>query len=304
MKAFVTGGTGFIGRPLVRALLERGVEAVVVSRGTADPWNDPRVRVVRGDPTRPGPWQAAVAGCDVVFNLAGAPVIDPPHRWNDRRKAEIRESRVATTELLVEAMRVATPRPAALISQSGKDYYGSRGDAPLDETAPPGNDFLAEVCLAWEDAARQAQDIARVTVLRTGIVLGRHGGALQPLLTPFKLGVGGPWGSGTQWWSWIHLADLVGLMLFVWERQLTGPVNAAAPEAVTVQEFARELGHALHRPAFARIPEAALRLALGEAADVLLTSQRVIPARARDAGYVFRFPALPAALADAVAPGR
>jgi uncharacterized protein (TIGR01777 family) len=303
VKAFITGATGFIGRALVRELLERGAEVLVVSRRTADPWKDPRVRVIHGNPAHPGPWQASVAGCDVVFNLAGAPVVDPPHRWNEKTKAEIRQSRVATTENLVDAMRLATPRPAALVSQSGKDYYGPRDDTPLDETAPPGTDFLAQVCVAWEAAAWAARDIARVTVLRTGIVLGRGGGALQPMLTPFKLGLGGPWGSGMQWWPWIHLSDMAGVMLFVWDRAMAGPVNVATPQVVRVQEFARELGHALHRPAFARVPEVALRMALGEAADVLLTSQQVVPARLQQAGYPYRHPELRAALADAVAAG-
>jgi uncharacterized protein (TIGR01777 family) len=305
VRAFVTGGTGFIGRHLVGALLERGAEVAVLSRGNANPWKgDARVRLVRGDPTRAGVWQASVSGCDVVFNLAGMPLVDPPHRWNDTRKAEIRESRVATTEHVVEAMRVARARPAALISQSGKDYYGPRGDTPADETSPPGADFLAGVCLAWETAARQAEDIARVTLLRTAVVLGRNGGALHFMLTPFKLGVGGLWGTGEQWWAWIHMSDMVGLMLFAWDRQLTGPINVAAPQPVTVKEFARELGHALHRPAFARVPEVALRLALGEAADALLASQRVVPARALAAGYQYRFPQLHAALADVVSDQR
>jgi hypothetical protein len=299
MKAFVTGGTGFIGRHLVRALLDRGTEVVVLSRRSADPWNDPRVRVVQGDGTRPGAWQAAVSGCHVVFNLAGAPIVDPPHRWTDRRKSAIRESRIGTTHCLVEAIRGATPRPGALVSQSGKDYYGPRDDTPLDETSPPGNDFLAGVCLEWEEAARTAQDVARVTLLRTGIVLGR-GGALDSLFRVFKMGLGGSWGTGAQWWPWVHMADMVGLMLFAWDRELTGAVNVVAPEQVRVRDFARALGQAMHRPALARAPEMALRAALGEAADALLTSQRVVPARAQAAGYPYRFPGLHAALAEVV----
>jgi uncharacterized protein (TIGR01777 family) len=189
------------------------------------------------------------------------------------------------------------------VSQSGVDYYGSRGDDALDESQPPGTGFLAQVCVEWEAAARRAEDVTRVTVLRSAVVLGRHGGALQPMLTPFKLGVGGPWGTGAQWWPWIHMDDMVGLMLFAWEREISGAVNAAAPEPVTVKDFAHELGHSLHRPAFARIPETALRLALGEVAAVLLDSKRVVPARALAAGYGFRYPELRPALADAVAGG-
>ncbi|HET7038499.1 MAG TPA: TIGR01777 family oxidoreductase [Gemmatimonadales bacterium] len=303
MKAFVTGGTGFIGRHLVRALLDRSTEVVVLSRGSADAWNDPRVRVVQGEGTRPGAWQAAVSGCHVVFNLAGASIFEPPYRWTGRRKVLIRESRVGTTHCLVEAIRGASPRPAALVSQSAVGYYGSRGDTLLDETAPPGTDFLAGVCVEWEEAARTAQDVTRVTLLRSGMVLERGGGAMGPLLRVFRLGIGGPWGSGAQWWPWIHMADMVGLMLFAWDRSLTGAVNVAVPEAVQVRDFARALAEVLHRPAFARVPEQAIRTALGEAAGALLASQRITPARALAAGYPFRFPSLHAALTEVVRPG-
>jgi uncharacterized protein (TIGR01777 family) len=301
VKAFVTGGTGFIGRNLVRALADHGADVVVISRGRDDPWRLPRVRMIQADPTRPGDWQAAVSGCTVVFNLAGTRIVDPPHRWNERRKADIRDSRVATTINLVQAIRTSASRPAALVSQSGVDYYGSRGDDVLDETAASGDGFLAQVCREWEAAAKQAEDVARVSVLRTAIVLGRTGGALQPMLTPFKLGLGGPWGSGRQWWPWIHMTDVVGLMLFVCDRALTGAINVAAPNPVTVEAFARELGSVLQRPARARIPDTVLKLALGEAAEVLLDSKRVVPARALAAGYQFAFPTLGPALADATA---
>jgi hypothetical protein len=296
MRAFLTGGTGFIGRRLVRALRERDADVVVVSRGGRDPWRDPRVHVVTGDPTRSGSWQAALGGCDVVFNLAGAPIVEPPQRWTTARKAAIRESRVGTTHCVVEALRAAAPQPTTLVSQSAVGYYGSRGNVPLDETAPPGSDFLARLCVEWEEAARAAQDVTRVVLLRTAPVLGQGGGVLAPLLTPFKLGLGGPWGAGTQWWSWVHLDDVVGLALFTLDRAMSGAVNVVAPEAVTVQAFAKALGEALHRPAFARVPEVALRLALGEAAEALLASQRVIPSRALDAGYAFQYPELRAAL--------
>lgn len=302
MKAFLTGGTGFLGRHLVAALLARGAEVVVVSRRTRDPWNDPRVRVTPGDPTRAGPWQAAVAGCDTVFNLAGYPIVEPPHRWTDHRKAVIRESRVETTHRVVEAIRAAQPRPSVLISQSAVGYYGSRGDAPLDETAPPGDDFLARLCAEWEEAARGALGVARVVLLRTAPVLGKGGGVLQPMLTPFRLGVGGPWGRGTQWWPWIHVDDVTGLALFALDQGLTGAVNAVAPSPVTVNEFARALGDVLHRPAVARVPDFVLKLALGEAAAALLASQKVVPARAQSAGYVYRFPELRGALEAVLAP--
>jgi len=298
MKVFLTGGTGFIGRHVVRALLERGDDCVVVSRQDANPWDDDRVRVVRGDPTRSGPWQSALGGCDAVINLAGAPLVDPPHRWTTARKNVIRASRVQTTLTMVEAMRAAAPAPAVLLSSSAVGYYGSHGDTTLDETAPPGTDFLARLCVEWENAARTAQDVARVVLLRTAPVLGPGGGVLAPMLTPFKLGLGGAWGSGTQWWSWVHIADVVGIVLFALDGTLTGAVNVTAPTPVRVAEFVESLGDVLGRPTFARIPEFALRLALGEAAETLLASQRVLPRRAQDGGYTHRFPELRPALAE------
>jgi len=179
-------------------------------------------------------------------------------------------------------------------------YYGSRGDRLLDETAPPGSDFLARVCVEWEEAARAAENVTRVTIMRGAPVLGHGGGVLAPMLTPFRLGVGGPWGPGTQWWSWVHIADVVGVILLALDREIPGAVNVAAPTPVTVTEFAKTLGEVLHRPAFAHMPEFALRIGLGEAADVLLASQRVVPRRALDLGYAFRFAELRPALADVV----
>jgi uncharacterized protein (TIGR01777 family) len=298
VKIFLTGGTGFIGRRVVAALVERGHRCVVVSRSAASPWTADAVEVIRGDPTRPGPWQAALGACDAVVNLAGAPIVDPPHRWTAARKLVIRESRLETTRSVVDVLRHATPAPGVLVSASAVGYYGSRGDRLLDETASPGEDFLARLSIEWEEAARGAADVTRVTLIRSGIVLGAGGGALQPMLTPFRIGLGGPWGAGTQWWPWIHMADEVGLILLALERDLPGAINAASPHPVTVNEFAKALGGALNRPALARVPEFALRLALGEAAEALLASQRVIPRRALDMGYAFRFPELRGALAQ------
>jgi uncharacterized protein (TIGR01777 family) len=301
MKVFLTGGTGFIGQHVVHALIDRGAECVVVSRDGRDPWGDPRVRVVRGDPTRSGPWQGAVGGTDAAVNLAGMPIVAPPHRWTQARKAMIRASRIETTHCLVEAMRAAeAAAPRVLLSASGVDYYGSRGDALLDETAPPGEGFLADVCIEWEEAARTAQDVARVVLLRNSLVLGADGGVLQPMLTPFRLGLGGSWGNGRQWWSWVHVADVVGMITFLIERDVGGAVNVAAPNPVRADAFAKTLGTSLGRPTFARVPEIALRVALGEAADPLLSSQRALPRRLQEAGYAFRFPELAGALAEIV----
>jgi hypothetical protein len=297
MKVFLTGGTGFLGRRLVAALRELGHACVVVSRRAARA-APAGVEVVQADPTRPGAWQAAVDGCDAVVNLAGAPIVDPPHRWTATRRETIRASRLETTRGVVDAIRAAGRRPTVMVSGSAVGYYGSRGDRELDETAPPGDDFLARLCVDWEEAARGAPPATRVTLLRTGIVLGAEGGALHQMLTPFRLGLGGPWGAGTQWWSWIHADDFVGLVLFAIERGLPGAVNVVAPAPVTVSEFARTLGDVLSRPAIARIPEFALRLALGDAAAAMLASQRVVPRRALDVGYAFRHPTLRGALKD------
>jgi hypothetical protein len=298
MKVFVAGGTGFLGRALVRTLVERQHRCLVLSRRAERPWASDAVEMLQGDPTRPGPWQTALGSCDAVVNLAGAPIVDPPHRWTDERKRAIRTSRIESTRCIADALRHAERAPAVFVNASAVGYYGSRGDRELDETAPPGDDFLARLCIDWEEAAREVAGVTRVTLLRTGIVLGPDGGALHPMLPPFKLGLGGPWGPGTQWWSWIHLDDAVGIILLALERPLPGAVNLAAPSPVTVNEFARTLGGVLGRPAFARVPEFALRLALGEAAEAMLASQRVVPRRALDAGYAFRFPTLEEALAD------
>jgi uncharacterized protein (TIGR01777 family) len=300
MLVFVVGGTGFIGRHLVGSLAERGDECVVLSRGSTDPWGSPRIRLIAGDPTRPGDWQREVADADAVINLAGTRIVDPLHRWTDARKQLLTSSRVETTKNLVAAIRAAPSPPSAFLSGSAIGYYGARGDAVVDEREPAGEDFLATLSLAWERAALEAEGMTRVTLLRTGLVLGRGGGVLDTLMPLFKAGLGGPWGSGRQWWSWIHLADEVGLVLNTLDQGLGGPINLTAPNPVTVAQFAAALGRALGRPAILPAPGFALRLALGEAADALLDLQRVVPRRALEAGYGFTFPEIDGALGDLV----
>jgi uncharacterized protein (TIGR01777 family) len=298
MRVFVTGGTGLIGSRLVRALLDRGDECVVVSRSGRDPWGHERAEIVRGNPVAAGEWQRAVAGCDVVVNLAGQRIVDPPHRWTAARKRLLRDSRVEITRQVAAAVRAADPTPHTFVSASAIGYYGDRGDETLDESAARGEDFLADLSVAWEDAAQDAQDVTRVVRIRTGLVLDRSGGALAPLVPLFKLGLGGPWGDGTQWWSWIHVADEIGLILFAIDADVAGPLNLTAPNPVTVNSFAKALGRTLKRPSLMRQPAFALRLAMGEMADALLASQRVVPRRALDAGYTFRFPKLDGALGN------
>lgn len=298
MSVFLTGGTGFIGQHLVRSLISDDVDCVVLSRSGRDPWHHDRVRVVRGDPTRAGEWQREISGTQAVVNLAGEPLVDPTHRWTDARKQSLRNSRVWATRNVVDAIREAATAPAVLISASAVGYYGNRGDEVLDESASAGEDFLAHLSIEWEQAALQAQDLTRVAIVRTGMVLARGGGVLNPLLPIFKLGLGGPWGSGDQWWPWIHMADEVGLLRFAIEREITGPINLSAPNPVTVRQFTRALGNALGRPTVLPVPAPMLRLALGEAADALLASLRVVPKRAENAGYKFAFPVLEGALQE------
>ncbi|MEX0691349.1 MAG: TIGR01777 family oxidoreductase [Gemmatimonadales bacterium] len=295
MKVFLTGGTGFLGRPLVEALLARGDACAVVSRQEAKPWGD-RVTMVRGDTLKPGTWQRAVDGHDVVVNLAGIPLVEPPIRWTAARKDLLRRSRVDTTTHVAEAIRSAARRPKQLLSASAVGYYGDRGDRTIDDHATAGDDFLAQLCLQWERAAEAVGDVTGVARLRIAPVVGRGGGILAPLLTPFKLGLGGPWGPGTQWLPWIALEDWVRAALFVMDKAFDGPINITAPEPVTVATFARTLGAALHRPAVVSLPTMALKLALGEQAMVLLVSQRLVPRRLREAGFTWKHGTLQGAL--------
>lgn len=298
MRIFLTGATGFLGRPLVQRLAEGGHPCTVLSRGDADPWRHPHVRLLRGDPTRPGEWLREVTRADAVINLAGAPIVRPLERWTADRKRRLRESRILTTRQLAAALRDAPPADRVLVSGSAIGYYGPQNDTELDEAAPAGADFLAGLAREWEREALAAADVARVVLVRTGLVLHPKGGLLAPLLPLFRLGLGGPWGDGRGWLSWIHLHDWLGLVEHALARDLAGPLNATAPHPVRVHEFARILGEVLKRPAWLRVPAFALRLAMGEAADALLHLQRVIPRRALESGYAFRFPELEPALRD------
>jgi uncharacterized protein (TIGR01777 family) len=291
MRVAVTGATGFVGRALCTELSRGGHRVLALTR-------DPK----RAHALLPGveaiAWDAADTGLptvDAVVNLAGESVAG---RWSDAKKRKIRESRVSGTRRLVEAIARAEQRPAAFVSTSAVGYYGDRGEETLTEASGPGADFLAEVCRDWEAEAQRAAGLGlRVVVLRLGVVLDRDGGPLAQMLTPFRLGAGGPLGSGKQWFPWIHRADAAGLFRFALERsEVTGALNAVAPEQARNGEFARSLGRALHRPALLPAPALALRLLLGEFADTLLGSQRVLPERTQAAGYEYRFPQLDAAL--------
>jgi uncharacterized protein len=296
MRAVVTGATGLVGRNL----LSRVDQAVVLSRGAAAARAKlAAAAVFAWEPLcEPAP-PRAFDSVDAVFHLAGEAVAQG--RWNAAKKARIRDSRVVGTRNLVATLRQLERPPRVLVSASAVGYYGDRGDEFLDETAAPGSDFLAQVCADWEREALAAAEAGiRVVTVRIGIVLSRRGGALAKMLTPFRLGLGSPLGSGRQWMSWIHLDDLIGLLLLAAERQdLQGAINATAPAPVTNRDFTTALGRAVHRPTFLPgVPEAVLRWSLGEVAGVLLASARAVPERAQAAGYAFAYPQLDEALQD------
>jgi uncharacterized protein (TIGR01777 family) len=275
----ILGASGFIGHALTAALQQRGDTARTASL------RDPAAAA------------AASAGCDVVVNLAGAPVAE---RWTAERKHEIARSRIDLPRAYLAALAAVTPRPTAYVSASAIGYYGISRTATFTETSPPGTDFLAQVCIGWEAEAAHARDLGlRVAVVRTGLVLGRNGGALAKLLPLFRLGLGGPVASGEQWYSWIHLEDQVGIYLHAIDGY-DGVLNATAPNPVTNRAFTRALATAVGRPAILPAPAFALNLVFGEGAYVVTEGQRVLPEAALAAGYTFRYPEIGAACASLV----
>jgi uncharacterized protein len=291
----ITGASGLIGRRLLKVLAKDRHAMTVLSRhaGTNLPAG---VRLVAWDPGRGDTPPDGLRDSDAVIHLAGAPVAQ---RWNERVKQEIRTSRVDGTHSLVQALAKLPRKPQTLICASAVGYYGSRGDELLPESAKPGTDFLADVCAAWEKEAQGAVALGmRVVRVRIGVVLDARGGALQKMLPPFRMGVGGKLGDGKQWMSWIHLDDLASLFRFLLANPVVGPVNGVAPNPVTNAEFTRTLAAALHRPAMFPVPPFALKLLFGEMSGVLLASQKAVPKAAESAGFTFKFPYLDRALAD------
>lgn len=305
MRVVLTGATGTIGVAVANALRARGDEVVALTR------NPDRGRDVLGDvevhawsrPKDSPPPEAALAGADAVIHLLGEPVAQ---RWTDAAKREIRDSRVLATRALVVGLRALEEarRPRVLVSQSATGVYGPRSDEWIAEDLPPGDDFLADVVVAWEREALAAETSGlRVVTTRTGVVLSREGGALAKMLPPFRLGIGGPVAGGRQYVPWIHLADVAGALLHcVDNAAATGPVNVVAPKPVTNAELSKVLGTVLHRPAIAPVPAVALRLLYGEMAVIVLTGQRVCADRLQGLGYTFRYPELEPALRDVLAP--
>ena len=277
MNVLLLGGSGFVGRHLAEALRARGDAVAIASL------RDPAAAA------------RAAAECDAVVNLAGEPLAQ---RWNAALKRRIQESRVDAPRRFLELAGQNSRRPLVYVSASAIGYYGTSETATFDEQSPPGDDFLARVCVAWEREAGRASELGmRVAIVRTGVALGSDGGALSKILPPFRAGAGGRVGSGQQWLSWVHIDDLAGIYLMSLDGA-QGVVNACAPNPVTNSEFTKDLGAALHRPAKLPVPTLALRALLGEGADILLKGQRVLPRRTELLGYRFRFPELKAALAN------
>jgi uncharacterized protein len=298
MRVFVTGASGFLGRSIVRALIARGDEALTLSRGGGDK-AEPGAVAVTGDPTQPGPWRERLRGCDAVLHLAGEPI--GGKRWTDEQKKLLSSSRVESGAQLTQAIAALPPevRPRVLVSASGIDFY------PFDKTRreyteadAPGPSFLADLCRVWEASTDGAA--ARSVALRFGIVLGKGEGALAKIMTPFRLFVGGPVGSGEQWTSWVHIDDVVGAALFALDHdEVRGPQNVVA-SSVRQGDFAQALGDALKRPTWLPVPGLALRIAVGELAEYLVHGRRAVPAALEKAGYVFKRPILADAMAASV----
>jgi uncharacterized protein (TIGR01777 family) len=298
MKIFITGGTGFVGKSLAPALIHAGHGITILTRSGKGEM--PGVSWVEGDPTKKGKWQAAVKDNNAIINLAGASIFS---RWTEETKRIIQESRIQTTRNLVEA--IAGDRMKTFISTSAVGYYGFHEDPMLAEESPPGEGFLAQVARDWEQEAREAEKKGcRVVLARFGIVLGEKGGALGQMIPLFRKYLGGPLGSGKQWFSWIHIEDLTRAVLFILDHpEISGPVNFTAPNPVRNRDLAEALGKAMGRPSFLPAPGFMLRLVLGEFGSILLKGQRVIPQKLLQSGFQFQYPEIDQALAQIISSG-
>lgn len=305
MKIAIAGGTGFVGTRLVQKLTDAGHNITVFTRSQKQgerifpKRGFPNVEIVEYNPLQAGSWQTAIASAQAIVNLAGAGIADEP--WTPQRKQEILDSRIETTKYIVEAIKQAPTKPQVLINASAVGYYGTSETATFDENSGAGDDFLATVCKRWEATAREVETTpTRLVMLRLGIVLGT-GGALGKMLTPFRLFAGGPLGTGEQWFSWIHIDDLVNLIQeAINSPQYQGVYNAVAPNPVKMSQLCENLGEVMNRPSWLPVPEFALKLLLGEAAQAVLEGQKVLPKRTQEQGFQYQYPKVKSALADIV----
>jgi uncharacterized protein (TIGR01777 family) len=301
MKVAITGATGFVGSRLVERLHAEDYQVLVLTRNPSVAQKVfpnsafPNLEIIAYTPTESGSWQQAICGCDGVVNLAGEPIAEG--RWTLERKQEILKSRQLGTQKIVEAIAQANPKPSVLVNASAIGYYGTSETATFEETSPAGNDFLAQVCQAWEAEARKVIATGtRLVILRFGIVLGM-GGAIAKMIAPFKLFAGGPIGTGRQWLSWISREDLVNLILQALTRpESEGVFNATAPSPVRMAEFCQTMGEVLNRPSWLPVPGLALEALLGDAAMVVLEGQQVLPKRTLANGFEYKYPQLKQAL--------
>ena len=298
----LTGATGLIGRRLYNALRSRGDNVTILARNTdkaAKIFSD-AFRILLWAPGVVGEWKSAIDGADAVVHLAGEPIAE--ERWSEEYKKRIHDSRVLGTRDIVDAIEAAKTKPGVLLSASAVGFYGDTGESEVDESSAAGEDFLAGLCTAWESEARRAEPLGtRVVITRLGIVLAEDGGALEKLLTPFKMFAGGPVGNGEQWFPWVHIDDVVGIMLHAIDHpEISGVMNAVSPGLVRNREFAVALGEALKRPARFSVPAFVIKLALGELGGTLLGGQRARPSRTLDSGYQFRYETIEKALSDLV----
>ena len=296
MKILITGGTGFVGTQLTSRLIQDGHEVTVLSRSTKRSGEVPRgIFYLQGDPTQKGPWQEAIKNHDAVINLAGASIFA---KWTEEHKKAIRESRVSTTQNIVQGIPAHPEKQFTLLSTSAVGYYGFCGDEELAEESPNGEDFLARIASEWEGEALKAREKgARVVITRFGIVMGEKGGALSQMIPLFKKYIGGPIGSGKQWFSWVHIKDLSEAFAFLLKHpEISGPVNVCAPNPVRNKDLAKALGRVLNRPSCMPAPGFMIRLVLGEFGSVILEGQRVIPKRLLDSGFAFQYPDIDKAL--------
>jgi uncharacterized protein (TIGR01777 family) len=298
MKVLITGGLGFVGTQLSIRLLDTGAQITVVDHSPGPKPHTPKsVDYISADTTLKGPWQKEIANHDAIINLAGATIF---RRWTQQSKTLMHESRVLTTRNVVEG--IPQGKEMVLCSTSAVGYYGFRDDEEIAEEGPPGNDFLARLCVDWEKEALAATDKgARVVVPRLGIVLGKTGGALGQMIPAFKMFVGGPLGSGDQWFSWIHMEDLISAILFAIEQKdLEGPINLCSPNPVRNKNLAQSLGTVLRRPSLLKAPGFMIRAMLGEFGNVLLNGQRVLPRKLLKNGFVFQYPEIEKALREVI----